>query len=205
MDLHDALTHIGEIRLRMAETELFRGYRALPVAASGAVASAAAVVQAARIPQPMDDLRAYLLLWISAAALSLAAVAATMWLRDRFGGASRTRAVTWLALSQFAPCLLAGVLVTLAIARFAPEHAGQLPGLWQVLFSLGVFASARLLPRVVFAVGIWYLLCGVAVMALARGEAALSPLAMGVPFGVGQLATAAILYWNLERNHEPNE
>jgi hypothetical protein len=128
-----------------------------------------------------------------------------MWLRDHFGGASRTRAVTWLALSQFAPCLLAGVLVTLAIARFAPDHAELLPGLWQVLFSLGVFASCRLLPRAVFAVGIWYLLCGAAVLALARGESALSPWAMGVPFGVGQLVTAAILYWNLERNHEPNE
>lgn len=204
MDLHDALTHIAEIRLRMAESELFRGYRALPVAISGAAALAAAAVQAARIPEPVADLRGFLLLWISAAGVSLAAVGATLWLRDHFGGASRTRAVTWLALRQFAPCLLAGVLVTLAIVRSAPEHAELLPGLWQVLFSLGVFASCRLLPRAIVAVGVWYLLCGAAMLALARGSLALSPLAMGIPFGVGQLATAGILYWELERHHEPS-
>jgi hypothetical protein len=30
----------------------------------------------------------------------------------------------------------------------------------------------------------------------------LSPWAMGVPFGVGQLLAAAVLYWTLERNHD---
>ncbi len=203
MDLHDALTHIAEIRTRMAEAEIFRGYRAVPVAVSGVIAFAFAAVQAASISQPADDLRAYVLLWTVAAGLSLFGVGAAMALRDHFGGASRTRAVTWLALSQFAPCLLAGVLVTLAIVRAAPEHAALLPGLWQVLFSLGVFASCRLLPRAVSAVGLWYLFAGAATLALARGEFAFSPWAMGVPFGVGQLATAGILYWNLERQHDP--
>jgi hypothetical protein len=27
----------------------------------------------------------------------------------------------------------------------------------------------------------------------------MSPWAMGLPFGLGQLLTAAVLYWNLER------
>jgi hypothetical protein len=49
------------------------------------------------------------------------------------------------------------------------------------------------LPRAIFAAGAWYLLCGLADLVLAQGENAFSPLAMGVPFGVGQLLIAAIL------------
>ena len=36
-------------------------------------------------------------------------------------------------------------------------------------------------------------------MLLTLHEAALSPWAMGLPFGAGQLFAAAILYWTLER------
>jgi|GEM_PF-38049 len=49
MELRDALTQITEIRLQMARTEVFRGYRAVPAAFSGAVALAAATVQAVAI------------------------------------------------------------------------------------------------------------------------------------------------------------
>ena len=40
MELREALTQITEIRLQMARTEVFRGYRALPAAFSGGVALA---------------------------------------------------------------------------------------------------------------------------------------------------------------------
>jgi hypothetical protein len=36
---------------------------------------------------------------------------------------------------------------------------------------------------------------------LARGTHMFSPWAMALTFGVGQLLAAAVLYWNLERNH----
>ena len=36
MELREALTQITEIRLQMARTEVFRGYRAIPAAFSGA-------------------------------------------------------------------------------------------------------------------------------------------------------------------------
>jgi hypothetical protein len=74
-----------------------------------------------------------------------------------------------------------------------------LPGLWQILFSLAIFASARLLPKPIFAIAAFYLCSGIIVLVWARGGYALEPWCMGVPFGAGQLATAAILYWTLER------
>ena len=37
MELREALTQITEIRQQLARTEVFRGYRAMPVAFSGVV------------------------------------------------------------------------------------------------------------------------------------------------------------------------
>ena len=97
---------------------------------------------------------------------------------------------------------MAGGLLTFVLIRFAPRASGCCPGLWQILFSLGVFASCRLLPRATFSVAVFYLATGLACLALARGEFALSPWAMGLPFGVGQLLAAAVLYRTLECSDE---
>ena len=81
----------------------------------------------------------------------------------------------------------------------------MMPGLWMVLFALGVFASARLLPREVFGVAAFYLLAGILTLLIscdaARGWR-LSPWLMGGTFGMGQMALAAILYYRLERRHD---
>ena len=199
MDLHEALSQISEIRYQMARTELFRGYRAAPVALSGALALLAAVVQQVWITDPSRNLVAYLVLWIGAAILSAAVSGAAIAARRRMDGSAWSRDLTRLALEQFAPCLVTGGLVTIVIARSRPELLGVLPGFWQILFSLGVFASCRLLPRATWAVAVFYL--GTGLICLSLGEAALSPWAMGLPFGFGQLLAAAVLYWNLERGH----
>lgn len=202
MELRDALTQITEIRLQLARTEVFRGYRAMPVAFSGVLALVAAGLQAAWIRDPTRQLPAYLSLWIGVAVMSALAAGAEMVLRARSSASPWRREITWLALEQFAPCLVAGGLVTFVLTRFATESLWILPGLWQVLYSLGIFASCRLLPRATFGVAIFYLASGLACMAMARGEAALCPLAMGVPFGVGQLLAAAVLYRTLECSND---
>ena len=71
----------------------------------------------------------------------------------------------------------------------------MLPGLWQIVFSLGVFSSCRFLPRPMLAAGAWYLATGLACIALA-GNRALSPWAMAVPYGVGQLLVAGVLRYS---------
>ena len=202
MELREALDSIATIRRRMAETEVFRGYRALPVALSAVFALAAGFLQPTLLPRPDQDVPGYVTLWSTVALLSVAAAGLAMFLRDRVAGASLTRPVTWLAVGQFVPCLVAAAAVTAVLVRVAPEAAWALPGLWQVFFSQGVFASCRLLPRAAFAVGVFYLAAGIGTLILARGPEALSPWAMAVPFGVGQLAAAAVLYWTLERTDD---
>lgn len=200
MELREALDSIAVIRRRMAETEVFRGYRALPVACSAVFAVLAGFFQPALVPKPDQDVPGYVALWSAVAFLSVAAAGLAMFLRDRVAGTSLTRPVTWLAVGQFVPCLVGAAAVTAVLIRVAPEAAWMLPGLWQVFFSQGVFASCRLLPRPAFAVGGFYLVAGIAMLVLARGPDALSPWAMAVPFGVGQLLSAAVLYWTLERS-----
>ena len=202
MELRDALSQISEIREQLARTEVFRGYRAMPVAFSGLLALAAAGYQAVWIRDPARQMPAYLALWVGTAIVSAVAAGTEMAIRGRTSSSPWTREVTWLAVEQFLPCLLAGGLTTVVLFRSAPESLAMLPGLWQVFFSLGVFASCRLLPRATFAVAVFYLASGLATLALARGDGAFSPWAMGLPFGTGQLLAAAVLYRTLERRDE---
>jgi hypothetical protein len=202
MELRDALTQITEIRLHLARTEVFRGYRAMPVAFSGGVALLAALIQGATIPDPVAQIGPYLSLWIGAAVVSGLAAGLEMMIRARSAATPVTRELTWLAIEQFCPCLMAGALVTIVLLRAAPESLWMLPGLWQIFYGLGIFASCRLLPRPTFWVAVFYLGTGLTVLALARDSAALSPWTMGIPFGLGQLLAAAVLYRTLERDHE---
>jgi hypothetical protein len=205
MELRDALTQITEIRLQLARTEVFRGYRAMPVAFSGGVALLAAVVQTATIPDPAVQIGPYLGLWIGAAVVSALAAGLEMMIRARNAASPVTRELTWLALEQFCPCLIAGALVTVVLVRAAPQSLWMLPGLWQIFYSLGIFASCRLLPRPTFWVAVFYLGTGLAVLALPHGQPALSAWTMGLPFGAGQLLAAAVLYRTLERDHASAE
>lgn len=200
MELHEALSQIAEIRTRVAAAERFRGYRAAPVAASGVLAVLAAMVQPYLFATPSADFGSYLALWVGTAVLGAAVAGSGIIARLRSDDNPLGRELTRLAVGQFLPCIAAGGLVTLVIARHAPDAGWMLPGLWQVLFSLGVFASCRLLPRATVGVGAFYLACGVFNLTHGPDAGAFSPWAMGVPFGLGQFATAFVLYWHLERD-----
>jgi hypothetical protein len=201
MNLHEALAQIAEIRQQVARTETFRGYRAAPVAFSGTLAILAAVVQAWWLDDPVAGIAPYLTLWIFAAVVSLVVTGAAMVLYCRRSDSPLSVPSAKLAVEQFTPSLLAGVALTWAIVARAPEAVWMLPGLWSIVFALGIFASYRLLPKPTFLVGVYYLLAGVGCLSLAQGPHALSPWAMAIPFGIGQLFAAAVLYWTLERPH----
>jgi hypothetical protein len=197
MHLDDALSQIAHIRRQLAHSEVFRGYRAATTAFSGVVALAASVVQACWLP---PTLGAYLTLWVGAAALSLAVVGIEMFISCRRAQSALRNELTFAAIEQFVPSLMAGGLLTLILVRFAQDALWLMPGVWAVLFGLGIFASRRLLPRGAGAVGFWYLFtgfCSIAVASESRWE--FSAWHMAVMFGVGQLIAAGMLYWNLER------
>jgi len=104
-------------------------------------------------------------------------------------------AMVYQAIEQFLPVGVAGALLAVMLGKFAPETLWMLPGLWQILVSLGIFASVRSLPRTITLGGAWYFVAGFACLLLASQSHALSPWSMGVPFVIGQLLMAAILHF----------
>jgi hypothetical protein len=192
-DLRQALADISAIRGQMARGTVFRGYGPATLAATGLLALLAAVVQSYWIDDPARDIRVYLALWVATAALAVLIVASEAVRRSRRIHDGLADDMLRAAAEQFTPAAVAGVLLTLVLVRTAEVELWMLPGLWQILFSLGVFASCRSLPRAMVAVAIWYLATGLACLALADGAHALSPWAMGVPFFVGQMLAALLL------------
>ena len=200
MELRDALSQIAEIRAHIAQNETFRGYRSATVAVSGLLALLGASLQAIWIPDPRQDLAVYLKLWIGVATVSFVIFATEIVVRSYWHAESQARQLTLLAVQQFAPCLVAGGLLTYSIVGYAPASADLLPGLWAIVFSLGIFASCRLLPAATIWIAGYYLLGGAAVLICCHGERSLSPWAMAGTFGAGQLLAATVLFFTLERD-----
>jgi hypothetical protein len=192
-DLDKALEDISSIRRQMAHSTQFRGYGPATLAATGVMAFLAASLQSIWLPDPANHIAAYLSIWISTAALSAGLTGVQMYTRTQRIHSNLSNEMIGMAVEQFLPAIGAGLLITIALARFVPAAFWMLPGLWQVIFSLGIFSSCRFLPRPMFAAGAWYMLTGLVCIALGDSRA-LAPWTMGLGYGAGQLLVAGILF-----------
>lgn len=193
-DLDKALSDISTIRSQIAAGTAFRGYGPAALAASGALALITAFAQSLWLPDPKTQALVFFIAWGAAAALSMGLIWIEMRRRARRHHSGLADAMIRQAMDQFLPAAAAGVLLPLFILGYAPDAAWMMPGLWQVLMGLGLFASARSLPRPVTIVAAFYLLAGFAVLLNASDGYALSPWTMGLPFMLGQFAMAAIVH-----------
>lgn len=105
------------------------------------------------------------------------------------------------AAEQFLPSAFAGVLLTFVLLARAPETLWMLPGLWQVVLSVGLFAACRNLPPLMRVAAAWYLATGLVCLAYTRDEYALSPWAMGLPFAIGETLAAVLLWLSYRGGH----
>jgi hypothetical protein len=194
-DLDKALADIIAIRSQLAAGTAFAGYGPAAVFATAGVALVTAVLQYLLLADPTHNPLAFFVGWALAALLSSAMILIEMVARSRRHQSGLADAMIHQAVEQFLPSAVAGVLLAVMLWKFAPETLWLLPGLWQVLVSLGVFASVRSLPRSVALAGAWYFVAGFAVLLLASQSHALSPWTMGLPFVIGQSLMATILYF----------
>jgi hypothetical protein len=193
-ELNRALGDISSIRRQVAQSTEFRGYGPATLAATGLIAVGAAAVQAARVPDPAGHIRAYLVLWLATAMVCATLAGVQMYTRTRRIHSGMSEEMIHMAVEQFLPAVGAGLLMTIVLALYVPVAVWMLPGLWQVIFSLGVFSSCRFLPKPMLMAGAWYLTSGLVCIALGDGRA-FSPWAMGIAFGAGQLLVAGILFF----------
>ena len=202
-ELERALSDIGAMRAQMARAAAFKGYGPLAFGATAVIALLAALVQSwllgdpgsgADSYDPATFLRGYLVVWGGAGVLAAVIIGAEVMLRARRAHVGLADDMIRAAAWQMLPALATGALLTVVLLAYAPGALWMLPGLWQVLLSLGVFASRQSLPGPFMAVGVWYLATGLGCLALAQGLEAFSPWVMGLPFCIGQVLAAVLIH-----------
>jgi hypothetical protein len=194
-DLDKALADIFAIRSQIAAGTAFRGYGPATMALTGGLALAMALLEFLWLDNPDGQPLAFFAGWAATAVVSLALIWTEMQARSRRHHSGLADAMIHQAVEQFLPAGIAGLVLAVMLWKFAAEALWMLPGLWQVLVSLGVFASVRSLPRTVAFAGAWYFVAGFATLILASQSHALSPWTMGLPFVIGQFLMAGILHF----------
>ena len=197
MDLARALDRIEEIHAQVAKGEVFRGYRPVPVAIAGAVGLLAGWLQPRLVPE--EDAARFLGYWIAVAFGNVAVNAAVIAAGYARCGDPFVRRHTRQVVGQFVPCLLAGAAVSLCLPAGGAGFVRLLPGLWALLFGLGVFASRPYLARATGWVALFFVVAGAALLAFPPATLAALGLAHGLVFGIGLLAAAVVLHLDVPR------
>lgn len=202
MDVGRALTQIAEIHQQIAKGELYRGYRSVPVAASGLIGIAAAALEPARVEQdPVTFVMYWCLVAAAAAVVGTSEIVYNYVVRENDADRRRTRRV----VGQFLPSVAAAAVITACFVHLSEALVPLLPGLWAICFGIGVFASRPYLPRASGFVALFYYAAGIALLWEGRGPESLNGWLVGATFGIGQSLTALVLYWNLERQEHLDE
>jgi len=196
MNSADALDQISEIHKHLAKSEVYRGYRSLPVALSGLVGFVAAWLQTPGLGA--NDPVGFVMFWSAIAAVSVVVGSAEIVFNYAFRESAFERRKTRLVIEQFMPAVAVGALATITLSRLSAALVPLLPGLWASLFGVAIFAARPYLPRATGWVALYYLLVG-GWMLWHAGTAPPSPWSVGGTFGAGQIFAALVLYWNLER------
>ena len=117
MELPQALAQIAEIRAQATRAEVYRGYRSVPVAASGLMGLAAAWLQP---PGLAADPAGFVLYWVAVAIcagfVGVSEIVYNYIVHDEALARERTRRV----VGQLLPSLLGGALVTASFVHL--EH-----------------------------------------------------------------------------------
>jgi hypothetical protein len=189
-----ALMDIATIRSQLAAGTQFQGFGPEVMAVSGLCAAGLAFAQSlwpALLAQSHEQL---LWGWVILALLLSALIMVEARARARRHHAGLANQMVQNALEQFLPSVFAGAALFAIFLLYSPDELWLLPGLWQMLVSLGLFAALKLLPRSVALAAGWYLLSAVGILIMASQTRTLDPWMMGAPFVVGQSLLAAILH-----------
>lgn len=199
MELDRALAQVAEIQEHLSRTEVYRGYRSLPVAASGIIGLIAGALQPFELARNPSGFVVY---WTSVAAAAAivgsSEIAYNYIVRDQALARQGTRRV----VAQLLPSLLGATIITVCLVRLSPELVKLLPGIWAICFGIGIFACRPFLVRASGWVALYYYAAGVALLWTSGEHGTLNAWTVGGTFGFGQLFTAAVLYWNLENNFD---
>lgn len=201
MGIQEAIEQLEEIHGHVSRSEVYRGYRSALLAALGLITFLAAFLQPYFV-EPTSPL-SFVYFWLGVAIVNFLIPLSHILFHYTVYEKGMERKKTVRTIIQFAPALLAGAFLTIAFCRLSEETVVLLPGLWAILFSMGIYSSKPFLPNAIHWMGAMFFMGGVILLGLVPAGQSLSPWGMGLVFGLGLLAGAFILYFNIERkNHE---
>lgn len=200
-ELDKALADLGDIRSRLAVGTTFQGFGPAVIAITGLMALVLGGAQFFFTAYFSGSIEAYLVSWVLLAIACSVLIGAEMIARSRRLHGGLADAMLVQAIEHFLPAAAAGIVLTFVIYSFASDLLWTLPGLWQLVLSLGIFASARTLVRHVKLVAAWYFVCAFVVLVFSMEQATLSPWLMAVPFAAGQLLMALVLKFSGDSAH----
>ncbi len=198
MNVSRALDQIAEIHQQLAKSEVYRGYRPLPLALSGVAGLVAAIVQPRALGA--NDPIGFVLYWTTVAVISGAIASSEILYNYVVHEDTFARRRTRRVVAQLAPALAAGAVLSVTFVRLSPALVAVLPGLWSLFFGLGVFASRPYLPRATGVVALFYFVAGLALLWVANTDVPRTAFAVGGTFGTGQLLAAFVLFLNKQRH-----
>ena len=182
--LHDrAIDNIRYIRETMERATPFTG-----ISGRGEMAIGATALVASMIAAKQPSFKSWIYIWLAEGFISLLIAG---WSMDRkarttqtplFSGSGRK------ALFSLAPCVIAGGLLTLVLAR-----AGQtstIPGMWLLLYGTGVITGGMFSVRAVPAMGLCFMALGAVAL---YSPAAWTNWFMAVGFGGLHILFGAII------------
>lgn len=192
-DVDTALSEIDRIRAQLAASTRFQGFTPIVAATTGLLALALAALQSAGF-DPLAAMVEMLVQWVLLAIICTFLIGADAVVRARRLHRAMADTMISTTLRQFLPVGGAGAIAAIVVLLRAPAWAAILPGVWQLLIGIGILAALPALPRLLAWGAGWYFVAGTASLLIGAGAAEISPWAMGLPFGIGQLLIAALLH-----------
>ena len=182
--LHDrAMDNLRFIRETMERSASFTAVSGWAGVAMGVVASAAAWIAPSRTSAPVG----WIAVWIAAAALSSLVAVAGMAYKARAAGMPLLSGPGRKFASSFAPPILVGGILTLAL--FLNGLTTLLPGVWLLLYGTAVVTGGAHSVRIIPLTGIGFIVMGAAALfaPAAWGDAFLALGFGGLHLGFGFL------------------
>ncbi len=186
-EIESALHDIARLREQLAASSRFQGL------APGIVALAGCFAFALGGWQYFAD-ESDLLVWILLAAVSALMIGSEAITRARRLHRSMADRLIGTTLNRFLPTATAGAILGLVVLLRLPEHSRLLPGIWQLLMGVGICAVLSNLPRQMSIAAIFYFGVGTLSLLLSGTQGPATSVLMSLPFGLGQLLVATILY-----------
>lgn len=197
-DVTRALEQLDEIHGRLARAEVYRGWRSVPVALSGAAGLLAAWLQPVHASSPIEP-RGWVVYWLGSAMIAFGIGCAHLLWCYLTETSTAERRRTQEVLAQFLPALGVAAIITVGLVKLDPAQSGLLPGIWAACFCLGIFSARPFLPAAAPLIAMYYAAASIALLWSAHPLDTQSGWLVGGVFAAGQCMAAAALYWSLER------